>query len=592
MQAFNVLSAIITLGAVAVSVYFVIKNYKAKGVLEKREQDVSRRMYELAILKELGDRIGYSLDVQQIIDIITSSLRQFIDYSAVSYMLFEPDKVIFKIHLERSVHRRFVNDIRDRMLGSLGALLDREFDKKDVKEVLSGALIIEELDEPVRSFFNIPLVIDEKVVGVLTVADTKVGLYKEEEMTILYKIIQQASKAVTSLQGVVRTEQKKLNSMVESMADGVVMTDNDYRVVVANPAVKSLLSLEKKAEPTVFDFIDNLGGKFDIRGKLEESIKLGKVLETPEAVIGERFFQIVVSPVKSSAAMSSGEILGAVVIFHDITHEKELEELRKDFTSMMVHELRSPLDGISKMADLIIRKKSVIKAKQITDEYIPIIYKNSSDMLRLVSNLLDAAKVESGKYQVSKEPTSDIKKIVEERLKFYAPSAKAVHVKLFSLIAKDVPSAFSFDPNGITEVFNNFISNSLKFSRENGEVSIQLFLHKDKGNVADEAKSAGVKWFVKEEEKPLANIPSSVIASVTDIGQGISHDNIPFLFNKFKQFKTAALSANKKGTGLGLVITKGIIEAHGGVVGVVSEEGIGSTFYFSLPLESVQNPIA
>src|SRR3989338_3539558 len=155
-------------------------------------------------------------------------------------MLFEPDKVIFKVHLKRSVHRRFVTDIRDRMLGSLSALLDREFDKKDVKEILSGAILIEELDEPVRSFFNIPLVIDEKVVGVLTVADTKTGLYKEEEMTILYKIIQQASKAVTSLQGVVKTEQKKLNSMVESMADGVVMTDNDYRVVVANPAVKSM----------------------------------------------------------------------------------------------------------------------------------------------------------------------------------------------------------------------------------------------------------------------------------------------------------------------------------------------------------------
>jgi len=581
-----ILSAIITFGAVAVSVYLVIKNYKAKGVLEKKEQDVSRRMYELAILKELGDRIGYSLDVQQIIDIITGSLRQFIDYAAVSYMLFEPDRVIFKIHLERSVHRRFVNDIRDRMLGSLGALLDREIDKKDVKEVLSGAIIIEELDEPVRSFFNIPLVIDEKVVGVLTVADTKNGLYKEEEMTILYKIIQQASKAVTSLQGVVKTEQRKLNSMVESMADGVVMTDNDYRVVVANPAVKTMLGLQKREEPTVFDFIDNLGGKFDIRGKLEESIKLGKVLETPEAIIGERFYQIVVSPVKSSTTMSSGEILGGVVIFHDITHEKELEGLRKDFTSMMVHELRSPLDGISKMADLIIRKKTVIKAKQITDEYLPIIYKNSSDMLRLVSNLLDAAKAESGKYQISKEPAGDIRKIVEERLKFYGPSAREEHVKIISLVSKDVPNAFGFDPNAVTEVFNNFISNALKFNKDNGEIHIQLFSHKDKGDIISEAKTAGVTWFFKEDDKILANLPNSVIVAITDSGPGISSENIPFLFNKFKQFKTATLAANNKGTGLGLVISKGIIEAHGGVVGVASEEGSGSTFYFSLPITS------
>src|SRR3989338_8104058 len=168
-------SIVLAIGGISATIYFLIKDRKAKGVLAKREQDVSRRMYELAILKELGDRIGYSLDVQQIIDVITNSLHQFIDYAAVSYMLLGPEKLIFKMHLERSVHQKFVNDIKDRMLGSLSALLDREFNKKDVKEIISGAIIIEELNDPVRSFFNIPLVIDEKVVGVLTVADTKSG---------------------------------------------------------------------------------------------------------------------------------------------------------------------------------------------------------------------------------------------------------------------------------------------------------------------------------------------------------------------------------------------------------------------------------
>ena len=373
--------------------------------------------------------------------------------------------------------------------------------------------------------------------------------------------------------------------MVESMADGVVMTDNDYRVVVANPAVKLTLGIGKNIEPIIFDFIDNLGGKFDIRGKLEESIKLGKVLETPEALIGERFFQILVSPVRSVTTMSNGEILGGVVIFHDITREKELEELRKDFTSMMVHELRSPLDGISKMADLIIRKKAVIKAKQITDEYLPIIYKNSSDMLRLVSDLLDAAKVESGKYQISKEPAVDIRKLVDERIKFYEPSAKENHIVITSMIADDVPNAIALDPNAITEVFNNLISNSLKFNKEGGEIAIQIFTHKDKSDILSEAKKAGVKWFVKAADKALATLSSSTLVAITDSGSGISQDNISLLFNKFKQFKTAALTPNKKGTGLGLVISKGIIEAHGGVIGAASEEGVGSTFYFNLPYE-------
>jgi PAS domain-containing protein len=309
------ISILLAIGGVTATIYFLIKDRQAQHTLTKREQDVSRRMFELAILKELGDRIGYSLDVQQIVDIITGSLHQFIDYVAVSYMLIGPENVIFKIHLERSVHQHFVNTIKDRMLGSLSALLDREFDKKDVKDIISGAIIIEELDEPVRSFFNIPLVIDEKVVGVLTVADTKEGLYKEEEMTILYKIIQQASKAVTSLQGVVKAEQAKVNAMVESMADGVVMTDTDYRILVANPSVHRIIGQEHKKDVTIFDFIDNLEGKFDMRGKLEESVKLNKPFKSEEVMIRDNFYKIFVFPV--SASTGAGEeksVVGGVCV--------------------------------------------------------------------------------------------------------------------------------------------------------------------------------------------------------------------------------------------------------------------------------------
>ncbi len=123
-------------------------------------------MYELAILKELGDRVGYSLNIQNIIDIITGSLHQFIDYSAVSYMLLEPEEIIFKVHLEKSISRDFIDEVKDRMLKSLSALLDKKLSAKQVQEVLSGAILTENIETPVKSFFNIPLVIGDKVVGV------------------------------------------------------------------------------------------------------------------------------------------------------------------------------------------------------------------------------------------------------------------------------------------------------------------------------------------------------------------------------------------------------------------------------------------
>jgi len=577
----TLLAILITCVAIGVSVYFVIKDYKSKVVLERKEKEVSRKMYELAILKELGDRIGYSLNVQEIIDVITNSLHQFIEYSAVSYMIIEPEKVIFKIHLENSVHRRFVNDVRDRMLGSLGALLDREFNKKDVEEILSGAIIIEELDEPVRSFFNIPLVIDEKVVGVLTVADTKEGLYKEEEMTILYKIIQQASKAVTSLQGVVKTEQAKVNAMVESMEDGVVMTDSDYRILVINPAAKRVIGQEKKEEVTIFDFIDNLGGKMDIRGRLEESVKLKKTYESERFQIKDRFYQSFVFPVKTMSALNEGEVLGGVVIFHDVTREVELEKVRDDFTSMIVHELRTPLGGIQKASELL--KLPIKKKAGDSKEYIDLIYQNSSSMLNLVNDILDAAKLQAGKFEINREP-ADIGEIIANRISFFNISASDKKIHLISSVDKGVVKDIQFDVQRIKQVLNNLISNALKFTPESGSVTIAAFTHEPGAQINTEAREAGVSLQEQVPEDTFSALPKSLVVAVTDTGTGISIDDRSQLFSKFKQLNNKTQVTNIRGTGLGLAISKGIVEGHGGIIGVVSKVDGGSTFYFALPL--------
>ncbi|KKT12929.1 MAG: Multi-sensor signal transduction histidine kinase [Parcubacteria group bacterium GW2011_GWC1_43_30] len=578
-----VLVGLIAIFAIGLSVYFVFKNYKAKGILEKRERDISRRMYELAILKELGDRIGYSLDVQQIIDIIINSLHQFIDYSAVSYMLLGPEKLIFKMHLERSVHQRFVIDIKDRMLNSLSALLDREFNKKNVKEIISGAIIIEELYEPVRSFFNIPLVIDEKVVGVLTVADTKIGLYKEEEMTILYKIIQQASKAVTSLQGVVKTEQAKVNAMVESMADGVVMTDIDYRIMVINPSARAIIGLPKKENVTIFDFIDNLEGKFDIRGKLEESVKLNKPFKSEEVLIRDKFYKIFVFPVKTNVirGIDEKDAVGGVVIFHDVTAEKSIEQIREQFTSMIVHELRTPLSGINKISELLRGGPEKIK-KEDFDEYIRLINVDSNGMLELVNDILDIAKLEAGKFDVKKEPV-DIKKVIDNRAEFFKPSALDAKLAIRVAYDTELPTLVPIDQAGIKQVLNNLISNALKFTKANGSVEILIVRHKKGIKINDEFARLPTKTALSLPEDKFVNMPESVVVAISDTGAGIDAGEIKELFNKFKQLNTKS-ETGIKGTGLGLAIVKGIVEGHGGSVGVVSEIGIGSVFFFVLPL--------
>lgn len=572
---------VLFLASVGVSVYLLLKEFQSHGAIQKREQDISRRMYELAILKEIGDRVGYSLDVQQIVDIITSSLHQFIEYAAVSYMLLEPEKVIFKMHLERSVHRRFVVDVRDRMLSSLGALLDREFNKQAVKEILSGAILIEDVDEPVQSFFNIPLVIADKVVGILTVADTKTGLYKEEEMTILYKLIQQASKAVTRLQEVVKTEQEKVSAMVESMEDGVVMTDADYRILVINPAAKRIIGQEKKQEITIFDFIDNLGGKMDMRGRLEESVKLKKSFISDRFELRDKFYQSFVFPVKTVSALNEGEVLGGVVIFHDVSREVELERVREDFTSMIVHELRTPLSGIQKASELL--KKPGKKPGSSPKQYVDMIYQNSSGMLDLVNDILDAAKIQAGKFEIASEP-ADISEVIENRIDFFNISAADKKIHLQVTANDKVPKTVPLDVQRVKQVLNNLISNAIKFTAEGGSVTISTLLHEPGAPIAGEVGKAKIQLPDNLPEEAFASLPQSLVVTVSDTGIGIDAANIPKLFSKFKQLDNKTAVPNIKGTGLGLAIAKGIIEGHGGTIGLVSKIGIGSTFFFTIPL--------
>ncbi|OGH95041.1 MAG: hypothetical protein A2538_05160 [Candidatus Magasanikbacteria bacterium RIFOXYD2_FULL_41_14] len=581
----DILVIVISLVAIlcfGIGLFLFIQTKQLKKTFTKKEQEMGRRMYELAILKELGDRIGYSLNVQNIVDIITGSLHQFIEYDVVSYMLLQPEKIIFKVQLEESVSRKFIDDVKNRMMNSLSALLNQEFKNDQIDEVLVGAIVVDEVEEPVRSFFNIPLVIAGNVVGVLTVADTKVGLYKEEETTILYKITQQASQAVTRLQEVIKTEQGKLNAMVESMTEGVVMTDKDYRVVVANPAVRKTIGIEDKKDITIFDFIDHLEGKFDIRGKLEESVKLDKMLITEEVPLHERYYQIFVSPVKSSLGIKGEEIIGAVVIFHDITHEKELTKMRKNFTSMMVHELRSPLDGIKKMVT-VLEKGDIVKDKQTQKEYYGLIHQNSSNMLDLVNDLLDVAKLESGKFQVRPVP-NDLRKLITESEQFFQSSAKVATIMLDSVIDKQIPTEIQFDYSRIGQVLNNLISNAIKFTFAGGKVTIGVFLHKKGGEIKKEANGACIAWAPTNNIAELENLPDCIIIPIIDTGRGIAADKISTLFNKFTQIDPVLEFTGMKGTGLGLVIAKGIVESHHGVIGVFSKEGAGSTFYFTIPI--------
>ena len=582
VQDSTVMFVVILSVVVLALVFFMYWNRRLSEKIKAHSEETDRRVYELRMLKQLSERAGYSLDIHQVLDIITGSLEDLIEYSVVSYMLLDSEKIIFTAHVEQSVHRSFIDDVQDRMKASLEALTGHDLSELKTEDVVSG-VVFEEKDtgNSVQSFFNIPLVIGGEVKGVLTVADTRSGLYKEEDMTILYAITNQASRSMTRLQEVVEKEQRKMRSMVKSIRDGIIMTDTEYRIVVANPAAQKIIDHTSHNPMTIFDLVHSLEGVIDIRERLEESMHLGTAYVAQGVTIRDSFFDISLTPVVTH---TGGEkyTVGSVIIFHDVSDEVALTKARDEFTSMLVHELRSPLSGIKHITEMIdtIRKT---KGEKAYHEYIGMIQSNTDQMLSLVNDILDVAKFESGEFSLSQE-THKLADVVHDRIDFYNPAARDNGIHLDVVIGKDVPDELVFDKERIIQVFNNLLSNAFKFTQSGGNVDVFVVTHMAGESLKDELTRLGFHAPFSLTDMHFEDVPQGVVFGVSDTGVGIPAGKEGEIFNKFTQLNMHhASTKNQKGTGLGLAIVKGIIEAHGGVVYLASREGKGSIFCCVLP---------
>lgn len=567
---------------VGIVLFSVLTIRRIKRNIAKKELEVKRRMYELAIMKEISDRTGHSLNIQKVLDVISGSLNQFLEYSVSAYMLLGKDNILFKADVERSISSNFLQEVRERMIKSLEAITGRELKDVRMEETITGAVALEAMHDSVRSYFNIPLVIGGELAGILTIAHSKEELYQEEEMTILYKIVNQATRAVTKLEEVVRTEQGKISAMLESMVEGFLMTDLEHRVVVANPRIREIIGYQKEGMPTIFDVTHALKDVFSVQASLEEAIRLDTTISANDVPFNGYYYDILVTPVKSNVGSLKGQILGGVVIFHDVTQEKKAEKMQYDFTAMMVHELRSPLGNMKKIGELM-KTEGFFDNKESAAEYVGMLYESSSSMLDLVNDLLDVSRMEAGIFDLDKKEGS-VKQVVLDSHKRFDTMAQNGKMELRSYFGEGIPDSILIDSKRIAQVLNNFLANAVNFTPEGGKITIECFLHKKGALLDDEAAKLGIPWVPGDVRKITGDIPDSVVVAVTDTGEGIIPENIGKLFNKFTQFAPSVQQKDHKGTGLGLVVSKGIVVAHGGTIGLGSKPGVGSTFYMTIKL--------
>ncbi|MFQ6015166.1 MAG: GAF domain-containing protein [Anaerolineae bacterium] len=420
---------------------------------------------------------------------------------------------------------------------------------------------------PLQSLIVAPLVIGDKVIGTLSADSDKPNAFTTSNENLLTSLANQAAVAIENarLFDETTSEKRRTEAIIRHMADGVLLLDREGRVVSFNPALELLLGL-KEAEVTGQSVMDESADHRlrvlaattpqPVRAEEEPSQGAGEAFPMGQKVIEEevtlgsplnRVLKVYSSPVKDLA----GEIIGQVKVVHDITRERELDQMKSDFLSTVSHELRTPLFSIQGFVKLL--KDGKVPDTATQQEFLTIVNEQVEHLTRLVNDLLDLSRLDTGRPLKIEKQLVTMDGIVEGAVAKLRPMAQEKGISLAAGIAPTLPPVEA-DPQRLEQVITNLVENGIKFTPEQGEVEVTVK--------------------VKEME---------LLIQVRDTGIGIPPDALPRVFDRFYQVDHST-TRRAGGTGLGLHITKEIVEAHGGRIWAESTPGEGSTFSFTLPL--------
>jgi PAS domain S-box-containing protein len=370
-----------------------------------------------------------------------------------------------------------------------------------------------------------------------------------------------------------KSSEFRYRQLAETMTMGLVTCNNDGEILYINDSLVNILDYNKKDEflnKKISDFCEEKS-----RHKLNKMLtqvllqddagsnknEVGDLEIEMMAKSGEMIpFMIYASPFYQTKKR-----VGYFAVLADLRSQKKLERMRSDFNSMIVHDLRSPLNIIQGYVD-IVRTEVVGKVNEEQAELLTIAKDNVFKVLKLIDNFLTASKLEAGHLNIEPEVNS-INTLIEDLADQYQVLAKEKKIKLSKTLDENIPFLY-FDKFRLEQVFRNYLSNALKFTPPEGNISIVSKLRKKKND-----KTGETDLFVE--------------ASVSDTGVGISKDEMHKVFNKYEQTE-AGKDASLKGTGLGLAICREIVELHKGEVWVESKLHEGSKFGFTLPIQPVE----
>lgn len=377
--------------------------------------------------------------------------------------------------------------------------------------------------------------------------DQRTGLLQDDEIGILASTFDDMTAELQRLLKVQRDEASKLNAILSSIADGVIVQDLAGQAVITNPAAAKILQA--------------MGGDFEYSqaqaGPAAEGVGESPLLkhliglefhETRRFEVGQRVLSALSAPVFTA----DKEQIGSVVVLRDITREVESERLKDDFITHVSHELRTPLTAIKGYNDLL-KMTAAKKLDKRQISFIQIIDKNIEDLSQLIQEMLDLSQISAGTLGIDQERVN-LSKLIDTEAKKWP--AKMQERELSFTVQLPVEAIWvEGDENRLSLVVHNLIRNAYDYTLPGGSIEVGLRQENGRG-----------------------------LMNVKDTGVGIAAEQQRHLFTRFFRAIHAESTYEVSGAGLGLYISKAIIEAHQGEIWLESKVNEGSTFSFALPI--------
>jgi signal transduction histidine kinase len=517
------------------------------------------RSAELAALTSIAAQVNCTQDLDEILTGALETTLNVVGVDAGEVFLIDQDSGELTLHAQQGLSETFLAEETSFGAGECLCGLSVRSREPVVAEDIAAHPARSRpacLREGFRSLLCLPLRARDEVLGVLNVQSRSTRQFNAEDEELLSAIGNQIGVAIANAQLIDDAEQRRatLDSVMNSLVDGLVLLDNRGRIAYCNPRAGKMLDLSRRALAgrPIQDLDASIAKRLSdasasttpLQAALADPdnlpvVELALSLPAPRTLQG-RFFLI---------QDGGGHNLGMGLLLRDITREREVDAMKSQLLSTVSHELRTPLASIKGFATTLLRQ-DVEWDETNRREFLSIIDEESDRLSELISNLLDMSRIEAGTLRIELEPT-DLAPIIHETAEAFRVQT---HRHTFQVDLPGVLPPVLADPRRTRQVLRNLVDNAVKYSPDGGDIGISA--------------SAG---------------PEAVQVVVSDQGLGIEAQYLEHIFDRFYQVDSASTRA-VGGSGLGLSICKAILDAHGGRIWVESEVGLGTSFYFTLPI--------